>query len=166
MSGRKRPAKRRAEKSVTDEIRRAARRAGIKLRPQPKGLTFDDYMALNQGEQYEKLLRQAGHTDDKYIAEQLRIAAQQMADRAIALRWFGATTMVNLQSVRSELIRSTEFLSEVVAVLPDPNGFNDGTIEDKVMAALRAVWRARWEIGSGPEEVAEVGDELVKAGAA
>lgn len=71
----------RTEKPVDSDIRRAAKRAGIR---QPEGLSFEDAMKLNQGEQYEKLLRQVGHTDDQRIAEQLRKAASELSDRAIA----------------------------------------------------------------------------------
>jgi hypothetical protein len=54
-------------------------------RREPEGISFEESLKLNQAEQFEKLYRQLGHTDDALIAEQLRYMARQFNDRAIEL---------------------------------------------------------------------------------
>ena len=154
MSARMKPAKRRAEKPVDREIRRAAKRAGIKARdtvpsppPEPH-LTFDDYMRLNQGEQIEKLLRQVGHTDDRTIGEYLARCGREIMDRAAVLGVKSDTATLR-ETHGFRLIRATELLSEALAVQDDRQG---GSVADLLREASIHVWKLRWEMGVLPND--------------
>ena len=158
----------RSEQPVTDEIRRAAKRAGIPPR-EPEGITFHDYMQLDQGQQLEKLLRQVGHTDDAFISEQLRIVARQFADHAFKLHLGGIGVMTEIPAlgdIRAHLIRICDRLSEMQACLRDLGNLGDGgNVEDKLSEALLEAWRLRWELGSGADEIREVQKPTTVGGA-
>jgi hypothetical protein len=159
VSARKKPAKRRTEKPVDSEIRRAAKRAGIPPR-EPKGITFEESLKLNQAELFEKLYRQIGHTDDALIAEQLRVMAQQFSDRAIALdasAVSGWRAAVSIPTVRVGLVRACDRVGELIASTEANDGDTLAFLREALPELLRDLWTARWELGAQAADISEAG---------
>jgi hypothetical protein len=147
------------EKPVDSEIRRAAERAGIPPR-EPRGITFEEGMKLNPAEQHEKLLRQVGHTDDAFIAGQLRVMAQQFSDRAIALdasAVSGWRAAVSIPTVRVGLVRACDRVGELIASAEENDGDTLAFLRDALPELLRDLWSARWELGAQAADISEAG---------
>jgi hypothetical protein len=149
----------RTEKPVDSEIRRAAERAGIPPR-EPKGITFEESLKLNPAECHEKLLRQVGHTDDAFIAEQLRVMAQQFSDRAIALdaaAVSGWRAAVSIPTVRVGLVRACDRVGELIASTEENDGDTLAFLREALPELLRDLWTARWELGAQAADISEAG---------
>jgi hypothetical protein len=171
MSARRKPAKRRAEKPVDGEtrrarsrtkvsaemspvsqVRRAAKRAGTKgtaSSPPEPCLTWEEHGQMNVAEQMEALLRQVGHTDDAVIAKYLSDRASELDDRVGELG--GTTIRASYREAYGwRLIRTTELLSEVLAALDDKK--HEGGLVELLRDASLHVWKLRWELGVLPND--------------